>query len=81
MREAANRYHSSNRYHSYIRGWKDGACSLAKRRKFVEHATLAADYRQGYADGNAARSMASRAATEFTGYAPTILRAVDEDSP
>ncbi len=42
---------------SYSRGWRDGACSLAKRPQYVEHSTrpdLRDAYLKGYDVGHAA---------------------------
>jgi hypothetical protein len=59
---------------TYIRGWSDGASSVAMRSEFTSHATLAAPYNEGYADGRKARSAAHASASEKYGVKLSILR-------
>lgn len=59
------------------RGWKDGACSLAKRAEVINHPTrpdLTAAYEIGYSAGIKARIAADREICEFYGYVPNVLR-------
>lgn len=59
---------------AYIRGWSDGAGVHAMRPEFTSHATLAAPYNEGYADGRKARNMAHVAASEKYGVKVSVLR-------
>lgn len=65
---------AANRHHSYMKGWRAGACANAKDRLFAEHALYAADYEKGYEDGTAARGVAAETATFRTGHRSSILR-------
>ena len=63
-----------NQFAAYIRGWSDGASSVAARSEFTSHATLAAPYNEGYTDGRKARSSAHVVASEKYGVKLSILR-------
>jgi hypothetical protein len=68
---------ASNKYHTWCRGWRDGAGMRAMRPDHLAHPTLGATYDEAYAHGQqAARDMAAVAATRF-GYTPSILRTAD----
>lgn len=56
---------------SYSRGWRDGACSLAKRPQFAEHATrpdIRAAYLKGYDVGHDAYNRDLTAYASEVGY-------------
>lgn len=40
-------------FHSYMRGWRHGASTMAMDKKFIEHdrADIKAEYEKGYKDG------------------------------
>ena len=59
---------------AYIRGWSDGASSVAMRIDFTSHATLATPYNEGYTDGRKARSAAHVVASEKYGVRLSIVR-------
>jgi hypothetical protein len=58
---------------SYSRGWRDGACALAKRRDFAEHPTrpdLRDAYMKGYDVGHDAYNRDLTAWAAEVGYDP-----------
>lgn len=60
---------SSELFVSYSRGWRDGACSLAKRPQFAEHKTRP-DLRDAYLAGyDVGRDAYSR---DLSAYAATV---------
>ncbi len=67
---------AANRYHSYVRGWKDGAKHAIRRTAFTEHENteLRDAYVLGYQDGGVAVAKASEHAQDKYGYVPSILR-------
>lgn len=67
---------ASNLYHSYTRGWRDGAGWRAMRREFELHqdATLVAAYQEGYEEGKKAADESHNAASKKYKYQPDILR-------
>lgn len=68
---------ASNKYHTWCRGWRDGAGMRPMREDHATHPTLGATYNEAYASGRkAAQDMAAAAAARF-GYTPSILRTAD----
>jgi hypothetical protein len=67
---------AANLYHSYTRGWRDGAGWKAMRREFEVHPdeTLIAAYREGYEAGSKASGAAHEEAGKKYSYQPDILR-------
>lgn len=68
---------AGNMYHSYMRGWRDGAVCTAMRKEFTERAEtdcLRMMYELGYSNGRNARADASEEASKVIGYTPSILR-------
>lgn len=59
---------------AYICGWSNGAGIHVMRPEFTNHATLAAPYNEGYADGRKARNMAHVAASEKYGCKVSVVR-------
>lgn len=75
---------ASEKYQSYMRGWRDGATGKAKRKEFMEHPTrqdLAHAYGWGYGMGETAAGKASSFAQGNFGYTPSILRKASVESP
>ena len=71
---------AANKYHTWIRGWRDGAGMRPMRPDHSTHPTLGTTYNEAYAAGQqAARDIATTAATRF-GYTPSILRLADADT-
>lgn len=64
---------AGNRYHSYVRGWKDGAQPRVKNPAFEGH-PLERFYNQGYEDGRKAAGRAMLFAEKTFKYKPSILR-------
>lgn len=64
---------AANRFHSYMRGWQDGAAMRSKREEFRAH-RLEEIYERGYGDGVAAFGMASASAGAAYEHRPSILR-------
>lgn len=77
-----NQIEAANLYHSYMRGWRDGATASAKRPEFETHAD--AEIREAYADGlnfgYASREVAVSRARIAYGHVPSILRAQDVET-
>lgn len=74
----------SERYQSWLKGWRDGAVGTVKARVFLEHrrTDLRDAYEVGYAAGLAARGDASAQASTYSGHQPSILRGSEEpDAP
>lgn len=68
---------AANRYHTWVRGYRDGFGSLAKRKDHEQHPTLGDVYREAYEAGHVAgNQMRTEAAARF-GHEPSILRAVE----
>ena len=69
---------SANLFHSYMRGWRDGAGMKAIRKEFETHpdVSLKSAYEEGYSDGRDASSSASEYASRKYSYIPSILRAI-----
>jgi hypothetical protein len=67
-------------YMTYMEGWKDGAAARAYDSKFKEHTdpVIRETYEAAYTAGYEARGEASNAASERTGYKPSILRTAAE---
>lgn len=64
-------------FHSYRKGWRDGACARPPDPKFVEHKTrpdLKEQYKRGHYDGYVAYKLAMNTEMNRTGYKPSILR-------
>lgn len=59
----------ANAFHSYRRGWTDGARATAKSETDTTQW-----YLYGYNDGYEARKKMNAYATELTGYSPSPLR-------
>jgi hypothetical protein len=71
---------AANKYHTWCRGWRDGAGTRAMRPDHVAHPTLGTTYNEAYAAGQeAARVMAVDASNRF-GYTPSVLRTADTDN-
>lgn len=71
---------ASEKYQSYMRGWRDGAAGKPKRMEFIAHKTredLATSYGLGYTMGEDARIGASAFASQTFGYKPSILRGAE----
>lgn len=65
---------AANKYHTWIRGWRDGATGRAKRPDHANHPTLGTTYNEAYMAGiHAAGAMSTEAAKRF-GHVPSILR-------
>jgi hypothetical protein len=58
----------------YMRGWRDGAGTVAER---LNHSDMP-EYSQGYKDGYAARSAAANKAAKRLKFKPNILRLTKE---
>ena len=71
---------AANRYHSFMRGWNDGAKFSALNPAFMIHADLeiVAAYTAGYADGRLARHGASTVAQARYSHVPSVLRELEE---
>jgi hypothetical protein len=67
---------AANLYHSYRRGWLDGAASRRKDPKFLHHPmpSLFLAYDKGYDDAGIAKDKALRGAMAAYGHEPSILR-------
>lgn len=65
---------AANRYHAYLRGFRDGASGHCTRREFGGHPTLGDVYREGRTAGQNALGVALDVASERLGYRPSILR-------
>ncbi len=71
---------AANKYHTWCRGWRDGAGMRPMRPDHSAHPTLGTTYDEAYAGGQqAARDMAAVAAARF-GYTPSILRTADAET-
>jgi hypothetical protein len=66
----------ANLFHSYRKGWTAGARIGPLDPKFTEHdnADIKAEYERGYKDGRIANRDALQAASDRTGYKPSVLR-------
>lgn len=69
---------SANLFHSYMRGWRDGAGMKAIRKEFETHSdvSIKSAYQDGYSDGRDSASSASEFASRKYSYIPSILRAI-----
>lgn len=75
---AAERRRKFELYHSFARGWSDGAGGKSTRREYEERTTradLRETYERGYGEGQRARREANASFAAEVGYRPTILRA------
>lgn len=71
---------AANKYHTWCRGWRDGAGMRAMREDHLVHPTLGTTYSEAYAAGQAAaRVMAEQASARF-GYTPSILRTASTET-
>lgn len=70
---SAEQVEASNKFHSYTRGWKDGAAAKMKRPEFSGH-RLQGIYDRGYYAGEVARQGAVLWAQVAFGFTPSILR-------
>ncbi len=71
-------------YMSYMRGWRDGACSKAMNPKFTEHKTrpdLKEVYEEAYQHGRLARGRAFTYASDRFDYVPNVLRSDQQEQP
>lgn len=68
---------AANKYHTWVRGYRDGFGSLAKRKDHIDHPKFGAVYLEAYDAGHdAGNKMREEAATRF-GYVPSVLRGDD----
>lgn len=67
---------AANRYHSYRRGWIDGAARKAMPEEFTKHTDLGIRdaYNLGYQHGYDAHVAALKAAEQRYEHTPTVLR-------
>lgn len=67
---------AANLYHSYRRGWLDGAASRRKDPRFMHHPmpSLFLAYDKGHDDAIIAKDKALRNAMATYGHEPSILR-------
>jgi hypothetical protein len=73
------------RFAAFRKGWRDGACSKARDRRFTEHATrpdLTEQYERGYGAGRDTLLCVLAREAERLGYDPamSILRAKDKEA-
>lgn len=68
---------AANKFHTWVRGYRDGFGCLAKRKEHVEHPTLGDTYREAYDAGFVAGDEMRVAAAKRFGYEPSILRTAD----
>lgn len=61
-------------FHSWLKGWQDGARFSAMDKKFTEH-RLKEHYEKGYEEGRVSRREACKVAMKRYKYKPNILRA------
>jgi hypothetical protein len=68
---------AANKYHTWCRGWRDGAGMRPMRENHSTHPTLGATYDEAYACGQQeARDMAAIASARFN-YTPSVLRTAE----
>lgn len=65
------------RYHTFMRGWRAGACASVRDPALYDHADkmIRDEYEAGFARGTMDRRELHAEVCERTGYKPTILRA------
>lgn len=69
------------KFHAYMRGWKDGCCSRAPDRRYTEHKDRRFNdlYQRGLRDGTTDRTSRQKMMMARFGYQPSPLRLHDEE--
>lgn len=68
---------AANKYHTWVRGYRDGFNNLVKRQDHVKHPKFGAVYVEAYDEGYAAGNRMREEAAKRFGYAASILRMTD----
>lgn len=76
MERSPESIEAANLYHSYLKGWRDGAAFRTINPQFRDHenAKIRAAYEKGYSEGRVALNEAGRVASQSYGHVPSILR-------
>jgi hypothetical protein len=71
---------AANRYHTWCRGWSDGASGRTPRADHKTHPELGTVYSDAYSAGFKARNEMREEATKRFGHTPSILRTADAET-